>query len=187
MKQNENVSSRSLKQSFNLNIAKMNDRLFVCCMCDHSCPVPTIILGRVAYLGVLSLRSAVNTAGELILIVSSPPSISLTTLIFSPSNETSDAKVPCKLKTPHNFSGSAQLMEFVYTTGKKLPHLLVQRWNYNKTKIILEKKIYRYLPYSWRQKQNGYVFYYKNGWVLLNIYMVNAQFYIIINCYQWLS
>lgn len=58
--------------------------------------LPTMILGRVAYLGVLSRRSAVTTAGILSLIVSNPPSISLTTLIVSPSSVTSDAKVPCK-------------------------------------------------------------------------------------------
>lgn len=55
----------------------------------------TIILGKVAYLGVLSRRSAVNTAGMLIMMVSRPPSISLTTLTLSPSKPTSEAKVPC--------------------------------------------------------------------------------------------
>lgn len=61
---------------------------------EHIFLQPTMILGRVAYLGVLSRRSAVITAGVLILIVSRPPSISLTTLTLSPSSDTSDAKVP---------------------------------------------------------------------------------------------
>lgn len=72
---------------------------------DHFMPssfLHTMILGRVAYRGVLSRRSAVTTAGVLILIVSSPPSISRTTLILSPSNDTSDAKVPCNAKIKLN-------------------------------------------------------------------------------------
>ena len=39
----------------------------------------TIIFGSVAYLGSFSLKSAVTTAGNDILIVSNPPSISLVT------------------------------------------------------------------------------------------------------------
>jgi len=41
------------------------------------------MLGRVAYLGSLSLRSAVTTAGSLTLIVSNPPSISRVTVNIS--------------------------------------------------------------------------------------------------------
>lgn len=59
----------------------------------------TMIFGRVAYLGVLSRRSAVITAGMLIFMVSSPPSISRTTLSWFPSIDTSDAKVPCDTTT----------------------------------------------------------------------------------------
>lgn len=75
---------------------------FVPCVSDLIFLQPTMILGRVAYLGVLSRRSAVTTAGVLILIVSRPPSISLTTLTLSPSNDTSDAKVPCNMKIQYD-------------------------------------------------------------------------------------
>ncbi len=61
------------------------------CAAWHFC---TMMLGSVAYLGVLRRRSAVTTAGNLILIVSKPPSISLTTFSMSASMVTSDAKVP---------------------------------------------------------------------------------------------
>lgn len=43
-----------------------------------------MMLGSVAYLGSFSLRSALSTAGSLVLIVSKPPSISRTT--FSPES-----------------------------------------------------------------------------------------------------
>lgn len=86
---------------------KVNQVTYLCatfttafvCAWTVGCPLwRTMMLGRVAYLGVLSRRSAVTTAGILILMVSSPPSISLTTLILSPSIVNSDAKVPCKIR-----------------------------------------------------------------------------------------
>lgn len=71
---------------------------------EDSCLQVTMILGRVAYLGVFSRRSAVRTAGVLILIVSSPPSISRTTLIPSFSSDTSEANVPWSIKKRQKIS-----------------------------------------------------------------------------------
>ena len=53
-----------------------------------------MILGRVAYLGSLSLRSAERTAGRLILIVSRPPSTSRVTVRPASVFSTLDAKTP---------------------------------------------------------------------------------------------
>lgn len=118
---------------------------------EHNFPLPTIILGRVAYLGVLSRRSAVNTAGVLIFIVSSPPSISRTTLILSPSSVTSDAKVPWGRRRQHIFTETT-LLKISPSKNRNtclstqrccenwscqlvatIHHLLVHRWNYKAT------------------------------------------------------
>lgn len=102
------------------------------CVCENNLLLRTMIFGRVAYLGVLSRRSAVSTAGVLILIVSSPPSISLTTLTLPPSNDTSDAKVPCnkengQIKNGKMVSGKWGNSQHCKVQGKRkilLLHLL---------------------------------------------------------------
>lgn len=53
----------------------------------------TIIFGKVAYLGSFNRKSAVKTAGNLTLIVSKPPSISLTTVKSPLFFSTLDANV----------------------------------------------------------------------------------------------
>lgn len=98
-----NDSFSDYKSKFIPENKSMSCLLYLVFLTNHIFLQPTMILGRVAYLGVLSRRSAVTTAGVLILIVSRPPSISLTTLTLSPSNDTSDAKVPCNTKIQYDY------------------------------------------------------------------------------------
>ena len=64
--------------------------LYILRLCEDKV---TMMLGRVAYLGSFSLRSAVTTAGSLTLIDSRPPSISLVMFRFEPSTSSFDVKV----------------------------------------------------------------------------------------------
>ena len=62
-------------------------------MCTKQAIFLTMMLGRVAYLGSFSLRSAVTTAGRLTRTSSNPPSTSLVMLSWEPSLSSLEVKV----------------------------------------------------------------------------------------------
>lgn len=93
-----------------------------------------MIFGNVAYLGSLSRRSAVITAGSLILIVSKPPSISRVTVKPSPVFSNFDANVA--------YTKMSQLR----LVAKVMKHVANAHWNDSQSPSILPTNLISQFP-----------------------------------------
>jgi len=93
-----------------------------------------MIFGNVAYLGSLSRRSAVITAGSLILIVSKPPSISRVTVKPSPVFSNFDANVAYKK------------MSQLRLVAKVMKHVANAHWNDSQSPSILPTNLISQFP-----------------------------------------
>lgn len=93
-----------------------------------------MIFGNVAYLGSLSRRSAVITAGSLILIVSKPPSISRVTVKPSPVFSNFDANVA--------YTKMSQLR----LVAKVIKHVANAHWNDSQSPSILPTNLISQFP-----------------------------------------